>query len=357
MKRREFLALTAAALTLPALAAQLRPLKLLILGGTGFIGPHQVETALGRGHQVTIFNRGKTAPNMFPQIEQLLGDREDDLKALEGREWDAVIDNSGFRPSWVEDTAKLLQGKVGQYVYMSSISVYADNSLEGQTEEGIVQTLDGPSNQNASTRNYGGMKAVSEDFVRTYFPKKSTILRAGLVVGPGDPTDRFTYWLVRIFRGGEVLAPGTPKDPVQCIDVRDLADWTIQTVEQNHYGTYNVTGPYHQLTMGQFLETCKETTHSDAQLVWVPADFLTAEKVTPWTELPLWVPPNSEMAGFVTVDVSKAVNAGLSFRPMSTTVQDSLAWHRTLAENDVLEAGLKPERERDLLSKWKSKVS
>lgn len=353
MKRREFLALTAAALTLPVWAASLKPLKILILGGTGFIGPHQVETALGRGHQVTIFNRGKTAPEMFPQVEQLLGDRADDLEALRGRKWDAVIDNSGFKPSWVRDSAQLLKGNVGQYVYMSSISVYADNSVKGQTEEGLVQSLDGPSNQDASNQNYGGMKARSEDYVREFFSESATLLRAGLVVGPGDPTDRFTYWPVRIFQGGEVLAPGTPKDPVQCIDVRDLAAWTIETVEQNIYGTFNVTGPYHQLTMGQFLETVKKTTHSDAELVWVPADFLEANKVTPWTDLPLWVPPNSEMGGFVTIDVKKAVDAGLTFRPMSATVQDSLAWHRLLEDRDSLRAGLSLEREKSLLAEWK----
>jgi len=338
---------------MPVWAATLRPLKILILGGTGFIGPHQVETALGRGHQVTIFNRGKSGPEMFPQVEQLLGDRDNDLKALEGRTWDAVIDNSGYIPRWVKQSAELLKGHVGQYLYMSSISIYADNSIVGQSETGRVQKLKDPTSEDTSASNYGGMKALSEDYVRASFPKTSTLIRPGLVVGAGDPTDRFTYWPVRMFEGGEVLAPGSPNDPVQFIDVKDLAQWTIEAIEQKHLGTYNVTGPYQQLTMGSLLKTVRETTHSEAELVWVSAEFLKREKVSPWTDLPLWVPPTSDMKGFVTVDVNKAVNTGLQFRPLSVTVQDALAWYRTMDDGLPLKAGLTREREKELLKKWK----
>ena len=352
MKRREFLILSAAALTAPLFAAERKALKILILGGTGFIGPHQVEAALGRGHQVSIFNRGQTAPDMFPYIENLTGDRDNDLQALKGRKWDAVIDNSGFIPRWVRQTAELLQGNVGQYVYMSSISIYADNSVIGQSEEGRLLKLEDPNTEEASNQNYGGMKALSEEYVRASFPQRATLARAGLIVGPGDPTDRFTYWPVRLHRGGETLAPGTPQDPIQCIDVRDLARWTIEAIERGHYGAYNLTGPYQQLTMGRFLETVRTTTHTDAKLTWVSSDFLAQEKVTPWTDLPLWVPPDSEMKGFVQVDIKKAVEANLSFRPMAETVQDSLAWHRTLSGGAALKAGLSPEREAELLQKW-----
>lgn len=355
MKRREFLALTAAALIAPVFAQARRPLKILILGGTGFIGPHQVEAALGRGHQVTIFNRGRTAPGMFPQVEQLVGDRDNDLTALKGREWDAVIDNSGFIPRWVDDSAKLLKDQVGQYLYMSSISIYADNSVVGQAESGELLTLKDPTIEDPGAGNYGGMKALSEEFVQASFPKSATLIRSGLVVGPGDPTDRFTYWPVRVYRGGEVLAPGTPKDPIQWIDVRDLARWIVRAIEFRHYGIYNVTGPYHQLTMGEFLETAKTTVNSQAEFTWVSAEFLEKNKVNPWSDMPLWVPADSSMKGFVQVDISKAVNADLKFRPVSETIQDSLAWYRTLDEERPLKAGISAAREARVLKRWHSR--
>lgn len=354
MKRREFLGLMAALAATPALAVGRRPLRILILGGTGFIGPHQVETALGRGHEITIFNRGKTAPGMFPQVEHLLGDRDNNLSALKGRKWDAVIDNSGIIPRWVKQSAQLLKGNVDQYLYMSTISVYADNSVIGQTESGKVLKLKDPTTEDKSSGNYGGMKALSEDYVRQSFPKTSTIPRAGLVVGSGDPTDRFTYWPVRVHEGGEMLAPGKPSDPIQCIDVRDLALWVIKAIERKHFGTYNVTGPYHRMTMGEFLNIVRTTTNSEAKFTWVSADFLEKNKVIPWQDLPLWVPPETGFGGFTQVDISKAVSAGLTIRPMAMTVQDALAWHRTVAGKGErrLKAGLSPEREAKLLAAW-----
>ena len=355
MKRREFIGLSLAALTVPLLASERRPLKILILGGTGFIGPHQVETALGRGHEVTIFNRGKTAPGLFPQVEQLIGDRDDDLKALEGRKWDAVIDNSGFVPRWVDQSARLLKGHVGHYMYLSSISAYADTSVIGLNENSELRKLDDPKTEDTSGENYGGMKALSEERVRQSFPEASTLVRSGLVVGSGDPTDRFTYWPARMHRGGNVLAPGSPDDPIQCIDVRDLAKWMLIAIEEKHYGTYNVTGPYHQMTMGEFLKTVQESTNSKATINWVPWKFLSSQKVRPWTELPLWVPPNSDLSGFVRIDNSKAIKAGLTFRPMSKTVRDALAWHRTVGKaGRTLKAGLSSEREVRLLGAWQA---
>lgn len=357
MKRRQFLGLMAAVAALPSIAWARRPLKILILGGTGFIGPHQVETALGRGHEITIFNRGKTAPDMFPQVENLLGDRDNDLKALQGRKWDAVIDNSGHVPRWVKQSCELLKGNIGQYLYMSTISVYADNSVIGQTESGAVQKLEDPNSEDRDNANYGGMKALAEEYTREVFPETSTQVRAGLIVGSGDPTDRFTYWPVRVHRGGEVLAPGKPSDPIQCIDVRDLALWTINAIEQKHFGTFNVTGPYHQMTMGEFLKIVRTTTNSEAEFTWVSADFLQEQKVSPWQDLPLWVPPESGLGGFTQVDISRAVSAGLTIRPMSMTVQDALAWHRTMSRpgDGALQAGLSPEREKQLLAAWHAK--
>lgn len=352
MKRREFLILTAAALTAPLLAAPRGPLKILILGGTGFIGPHQVEAALGRGHQVSIFNRGKSGPQMFPQVENLVGDRDNDLSSLKGRKWDAVIDNSGFVPRWVKQSAELLKENVGHYLYMSSISVYADTSVVNQGEDGKLQKLADPGVEEQNSQNFGEMKALAESYVTDTFGASSTLLRPGLVVGPGDPSDRFTYWPVRVFQGGEMLAPGAPEDPIQCIDVRDLARWTIRAIEEKHFGAYNLTGPYHQMSMGEFLAIVKSTTNSQAEFTWVSADFLNREKVVPLSELPLWVPPGSDFGGFVRMDVNKAVNAGLTFRPMTETVQDSLAWHRTIDADEVLKAGLSKAREAELLKKW-----
>lgn len=357
MKRRQFLALTAtavAALAFPLNALpRRRSLRILILGGTGFIGPHQVETALGRGHEVTIFNRGRTQPHMFPHIENLTGDRSGDLAALKGRKWDAVIDNSGFLPRWVKESVKVLKPNVDHYLYMSSLSVYADHSIVGQTEDGALLQFDDKSDEKLDAANYGALSAQSESYVQAAYPDRSTLVRSGLVVGPGDPTDRFTYWPARLHQGGDVLAPGSPQDPIQCIDVRDLAAWIIRAVEERHFGPYNLTGPYHQLTMGEFLNVVSDTVNSDSELIWVSPEFLQENGVQPWTDLPLWVPSDSDMKGFVQVDISRAVDAQLTFRPLATTVQDSLAWHRTLDDGSALRAGLDPEREKELLKRWR----
>jgi 2'-hydroxyisoflavone reductase len=355
LSRRHFLRLTAAAtaaLAVPRQAWAKQPLKILILGGTGFTGPHQVEVALGRGHQVTLFNRGKSAPGLFPQVENLTGDRDGDLSALEGRKWDAVIDNSGNIPRWVQTAAAVLKGNVGQYLYVSSISAYADQSVVGLKETAPLQTLDESQAEDVTSANYGGIKALCEKRTREAFPNTFTIARPGLIVGPGDPTDRFTYWPVRVHDGGTVLAPGRPTDPIQCIDARDVAQWMITALEDKHFGIYNLAGPRQPLTMGDFLDGVKGTVNSDCTFTWVGADFLQKNGITPWADMPLWVPPGSTIAGLTTIDITRAVKAGLTFRPMALTVQDSLAWHRAEPAERALKAGLTATREASLLREW-----
>ncbi len=353
LNRRQFLALTAAFLAAPHLAWAERQLDILVLGGTGFIGPHEVESALGRGHRVTLFNRGRSNPYLFPQLEKLTGDRAGDLESLKGRKWDVVLDLSGFRAEWVDLTTELLQGNVDSYVFFSDISVYADQSRPGQTEEGALVDSIEVAQQNPN-QEYGAIKAASEAIVRERFPDTHTILRLGIAVGPGDPTDRFTYWPVRVYRGGTVLAPGQPTDPVQFIDVRDLADWTTKLVERRQFGTFNVSGPSTDLTLGGFLDIARSATNSTAEFVWVSPEFLERMKVGPLIDLPLWVPPESSIGGFTQVDISKALAAGLTFRSLETTISDALAWYRTLPEPESLKAGLTPERERLLLSEWEA---
>lgn len=355
LSRRSFLQLAGAAAlclaTPPAWAH--RPLDILILGGTGFTGPHQVETALGRGHRVTLFNRGKSAPGLFPTIETLTGDRDGDLSALSGRTWDAVIDNSGSLPRWVQESAALLKGKVAHYLYVSSISVYADQSKTGLKETDPLIALAEADAQELTSSNYGGVKVLCEKKVRSVFNQNSTVLRTGLVVGPGDPTDRFTYWPLRIHEGGTVLAPGQPSDPIQCIDARDLAQWTIKCLEDKLYGTYNVTGPRQPLSIGAFLDGVKATVNSDCRFTWVAADFLRENQVAPWADIPLWAPPGSTIAGLTTINIASALKSGLNFRPMELTVQDALGWYRSEPHaKRALKAGLSPSREAALLRDW-----
>jgi 2'-hydroxyisoflavone reductase len=241
---------------------------------------------------------------------------------------------------------------VGQYLYVSSISAYADQSVIGLKETAPLQLLDESKADQVTANNYGGVKALCEKKAREAFPKAFTIVRTGLVVGPGDPTDRFTYWPVRIHDGGTVLAPGKPSDPIQCIDARDLAQWMITALEDKHYGIYNLTGPRQPLTIGDFLDGVKGTVNSDCDFTWVDAAFLQSKGIAPWAEMPLWVPPGSTIAGLTTIDISRAIKAGLVFRPMALTVQDSLAWYRGEPGERPLKAGLTPAREAALLREY-----
>ncbi|QRN96416.1 SDR family oxidoreductase [Archangium violaceum] len=334
--------------------------RILILGGTGFLGPQLVEAARARGHTVTLFNRGKTRPQLFPDVEKLQGDRDpkvgEGLKALEGRSWDAVIDTSGYVPRIVRASAELLAPNVGHYVFISTISVYKELPRPGMDEDSPLATVADPTDENVS-ENYGALKALSEKAAEAAFPGRTTVIRPGLIVGPDDPTQRFTYWPVRVARGGEVLAPGANgADPAQFIDVRDLAEFALLTVENQDIGTFNATGPARPLTMGELLEACKKASNSDATFTWADAGFLEKQNVKPWMDMPVWVPPTGEMAGMSSVSNARAVARGLKFRPVVDTARDTLAWFNGLPPERqaglAKRAGLTPEREREVLAAW-----
>lgn len=356
------LALGSAATAQPAR----KPLRILILGGTGFMGPHQVRYALARGHKITLFNRGRRPQDWPAEVEELTGDRNTgDLKALAGREWDVCIDNPTTLPFWVRDAGQALKGKVKHYIFVSTISVYAANDRPGD-ETAPLAPYPGkdPLAETAETFRangalYGPLKAASEQEARRQFGEAAvTVVRPGLIVGPGDETDRFTYWPVRLARGGEVAAPGDGKDPVQLVDARDLAEWIVRLAETRTIGTFNGTGPRQPIPMAQMLDVVGKAVKSDAKLTWIPADFLAAQNVRMWSDMPVWIPEQGETAGFHRRDVSRAQAAGLTYRPLATTAADTLAWFRTLpAERQAkLRAGLTPEREASLLAAWKARA-
>jgi 2'-hydroxyisoflavone reductase len=323
-------------------------MDLLILGGTRFLGRYLVEAALGGDHRVTLFNRGLSEPDLFPEVETIKGDRDGDLSALRGRRWDAVIDTCGYVPRVVRASAGLLADAVDHYTFVSSISVYPDNMGPGADEGAPVEELEDPTVEEITGETYGGLKALCERAAEEEMPGRILNVRPGLISGPHDPTDRFTYWPRRVAAGGEVLAPDRPELRVQFIDVRDLAGWMVKMSAEQQTGTYNATGPAYELRMGKLLEEC-EAVGGDAKIVWVSEEFLEENGVEPFTELPLWVP--REYAGMLAVDCGKAIAAGLTFRPVSETIRDVLEWDSRRAEAD-LAAGLKPERERELLSAW-----
>ena len=347
-----------------ALAAPVKPLNILILGGTGFTGPHQVAYALSRGHKVTVFNRGRQGNPWPGKVEELLGDRNTgDLKALEGRTWDVCIDNPTTLPFWVRDAGKVLSGHVGQYIFISTISVFASDATPGQDETGALAPYKGADAMAETQKSlaadmglYGPLKALSEAEARRQFGAETTIIRPGLIVGPGDETDRFTYWPVRLARGGQVLAPGDGSDPVQFIDARDLAEWTIRMAESRGFGTFNATGPAHALTMKAMLRGIAEGVHSDAHLTWAPTAFLDANKVNAWSDMPVWVPGQGDTAGFARRSIARALAAGLTFRPLPVTAADTLTWFKAQPpeRQSKLRAGLTPDREAELLAKLKA---
>jgi 2'-hydroxyisoflavone reductase len=335
-----------------------RPRSILMLGGTAFLGPQVVEAALARGHKVTLFNRGKTRPELFPNVEKLRGDRDTgDIKALEGRKWDAVVDTSANVPRWVKDAATLLGPSIKHYIYISSISVYADTSKPGMDESAALATTPDPSVETITGQTFGPLKALSEKAAEAALPGRVAVVRPGLIVGPEDPSDRFTYWPVRVDRGGEVLAPGAPEDPIQLIDVRDLGAWLVRLVEDQTTGVFNATGPATPLTMGAMLAACKSAARSDATFTWVDPDFLEKHKVHPWSDMPAWVPNRGDTAGFAKVSNARALKAGLTFRPIAETARDTLAWFHTLPEarRSKLRAGITPEREAEVLAAWKAR--
>jgi 2'-hydroxyisoflavone reductase len=336
-------------------------LKILVLGGTSFLGPAFVTAAQARGHTLTLFNRGKTRPQLFPDVEKLHGDRDpkkgEGLKALEGRSWDVVLDNSGYYPRMVRASAELLAPHVKHYVYISSISAYANNDVPNEDESGPTAKLADPTveTMGKNFENFGGLKRLCEEAAEKALPGRVANIRPGYIVGPDDPTDRFTYWPVRFERGGEMLAPGSPKDPLQFIDVRDLAEWLVLVMENELTGIYNATGPEKPWTLGALLSTCKELTGKDTKLTWVPSEFLVKNgEDGEIGDIPIWAPPLGKMKGFHLRSISKAIKAGLKFRPAPVTVKDTLAYFHGLPEErrNKLRAGLSPEREKELLALW-----
>lgn len=336
-------------------------MKLLILGGTAFLGRASVEAALARGHEVTIFNRGQTHPALFPEVEKLHGDRERDLSALAGRRWDAVIDTCGYVSHAVRASVSLLADAVEHYTFISSQSVYADTTMPGADESAPTQTLEGEVEDDNDSATYGARKALCEQVAEQIMPGRVLHVRAGLIVGPHDYIDRFPYWVRRVAQGGTVLAPGRPQRRLQLIDVRDLAEWNIRMAEARQAGVYNVSGPQDELTMADLLDACKAASNSDAEFVWVDDQFLVEQEVTPFRELPLWL-PEAEYPGFFEVDCRKAFAAGLTFRPLVETARATLDWVRSRDEQGeppkrfrVLregQLGLTPEREQTLLREW-----
>ena len=343
------------------------PLDILILGGTGFTGPEQVEYATARGHRVTLFNRNKTRPDFFKgRVEQLIGDLNTDVSALKGKSFDVVIDNPTTLPSWVRNAAQHLAGHTKHYLFISTLSVYPDNSRPGADETDGLTPLPPGLDPYAATgddarRNYGALKTQSEKEVATQYPGIHTIIRPGLIVGPLDRSDRFTYWPVRIDKGGEVMAPGNPSDPVQIIDSRDLAEWMIRLAEDRVFGTYNACGPAKLLTMGEMLAGIKAVTTAGAQFTWVPADFLRANGVNGWRHMPAWVSPEGASAGFTRRSNAKALAKGLTFRPLAVTAKDTLDWHKTRPpeEQKALDegaiAGISAAKEAEVLAAWHTK--
>ena len=367
--RREFIKLSAAtagAFALSGTSASLfaektaKPMRILILGGTGFTGPYQVQYALSRGHKVTTFNRGKTHPGKLPnEVEQLIGDRNGKLEALKDRQWDVVIDNPTSLPAWVRDAAQILKGNVEGYVFISTISVYGDVKT-GPDENAPTEKYEGAdpyketleAMKASGYKTYGPLKALSEREAEKWFPGKTLIIRPGLIVGPRDETDRFTYWPVLIERGGEVLAPGSADDPVQFIDARDLAEWTIRMAENRETGIYNATGPAKALGIGEMLGGIKAALKSNATFTWVTEDFLTRQKVEPWSDMPVWTGKES---GLARAKIDRALSKGLTFRPLAETARDTLTWFKSLSQDrqSHLKAGLPPEREAEVLAAWK----
>ena len=354
----------------PAGTRAAKPLNILILGGTGFTGPEQVNYALSRGHHVTLFNRNRTRPDIFKgKVDQLIGDLGTDTSALQGKKFDVVIDNPTTAPAWVRNVAQYMKGNTGHYIFISTISVYPDNGTPNADETAPTTPL--PDSLDPYTldrqnfgRYYGALKSRSEKDVQENYPGIFTIIRPGLIVGPLDRTDRFTYWPVRVEKGGEVLAPGAPNDVTQFIDARDIAEWTIRMAEagpKQAGGIYNATGPRQPLPMGEFLEACKQVTHSDARFTWVPWSFLAEQKIRPWRDMPTVVPPEGEMAGFSRRNIERAVAKGLTFRPLAVTIKDTLDWHKTRPQEDrdKLDAGavsgISAAREAEVLAAWHAK--
>ena len=341
---------------LPEVGQQQKPLRILFLGGTGFTGPHQVQYALDRGHKVTLFNRGRNT-TIFPNVPRIQGDRNtpDAFRNIGTGEWDVVIDIPTADPKWVRDAGLALKDRTPHYIFVSTISVFNDNSEPNDENGKLFEPVD--VNATFNPQNYGANKRASELEAAKHF-RNVTVVRPGLIVGPGDNSDRFTYWPPRIEKGGEIMAPGTPDDPTQYIDARDLSQWIVRLAENKVYGTFNATGPKTPTNMGELLYGIRAVTKNEARFIWVPADFLREHQVRPWTDMPVWVPPVGPQKAFMAVNVSKAFANGLTTRPLADTARDTLDWYhkqppKTQAQ---LRAGIAPEKEQAVLAAWKAKA-
>jgi 2'-hydroxyisoflavone reductase len=365
MKRRTLFSLAAAgalARLTPVWAANRpRPLRILILGGTRFIGLHMTALALERGHTLTFFNRGRTKTDRYPEVERIKGDRNGEIEGLRNRDWDVVIDNSGYVPRHVRLSAELLAPRVKQYVFVSSISVYPDfslprdeNSPTGKLADETIEKVDG--------ETYGPLKALCEQAAQRAMPARTTVIRPGLIVGPDDNTDRFTYWPARAARGGEFVAPGSPRDPFQIIDARDLAGFTLNAVENNHVGVYNLVSNPNDFKFGELTDECIAAAGKQAKpkqqprAVFMPAEFLEKQQVAPWSEMPVWLPAKGDEAAFAGTSNRAALARGLRITPLKKTVSDTLAWHlaRPAEEREKLKAGIAADKEAAVLATWKA---
>jgi 2'-hydroxyisoflavone reductase len=338
------------------------PRKLLILGGTGFIGPNMVKYALARGHEVTILTRGRSGTRV-EGVEHITADREGDLGMLSSRRWDAVLDNNARDYRWVTRSVKALRDSTDHYLFVSSISAYRTPNMSYATagsvrtepiDEGYERFAPPPDFKDGAEAPYGLSKAISENLVHAAFPGRATIVRPGLIVGPTDPTDRFTYWPVRIDEGGEVLAPGNPNHSAQVIDQRDLTEWIVRLAEARVTGDFNATGPATRMTMAEMLAGCRAVTAAPVRFTWVPESFLAEQKVRIWSELPAWAPGDPLMY----VSVARAIAAGLTYRPFAVTALDTLEWDksRPAPERAKRAAGMTRQREAELLALWKQRA-
>lgn len=326
-------------------------MRILILGGTVFLGKHVVDVAIDHGHEMTLFNRGQTNPGEFPAIETICGDRDGILEGLRGRRWDMAFDFSGHVPRMVRLSAQLLQGVVDHYTFISSISVYANFSCEGMKEDAEMLELVDPAAEDVG-KYYGALKGQCEREVHAFFDDRALVIRPGLIVGPHDPSDRFTYWVRRFARGGEILVPGRPERPVQFIDARDLAQWVVGLAEQRVTGVFHATGPARTTTMAEFVAALVKGTGSSGRLTWLPDEFLLRENVGEWQDLPLWIADNTGWPGFMTINIDRALSHGLVFRALEDTVRDTLQWDRQRTQSDHLHAGLGEEQEEVLYQHW-----
>ena len=360
--RRDFMLLSVGALTLGPFASEMfaatesanrfKNLRILILGGTGFIGPCIVRYAMQRGHTVTLFNRGRTNTHLFPEVEKLVGDREGQLDALKKRQWDVVLDNTGYVPRHVRDSAQLLKGSVGRYLFTSTRQVFADFRAPDKKEDAPKATIDDPTSENVG-RHYGALKVLCEQAVNEIYGDFATIVRPTAVAGPNDRSDRFTYWPVRINQGGEVLAPGDFTDPIQYIDVRDLAEFMVHLLENGTSGTFNAAGPEADLSIAEFLYGCRAITSANVRFTWVPADFLTEHNVQPRRGMPLWISPKIKGETRSPVNRDKAIANGLKFRPLAVTARDTLDWYLSKPEDQrILRRGISAQRESEVLAEW-----